>query len=131
MGIFSLAFVSAPLFVVPLTLPSAVANAPYPSQVLSAAGGAPPYTFSIVGGLPAGMTLTNGVIGGTPGAAGTVPFAVSVTDSAGTTATAPAQISVRPGVVPDLVVSAGALSFTLAAGSTATMSTRRQRLWRS
>ena len=117
-GAFSLTFVGAPLSVVPLTLPSAVAAAPYPSQVLSATGGAPPYSFSIVGSLPAGMTLTNGVIGGIPGAAGTAPFTVSVTDSAGTTATAPAQISVRSGVVPDLVVSAGALSFTIAAGST-------------
>ncbi len=117
-GAFSLTLAGAPLSVVPVTLPSGVAAAAYPSQVLSAMGGAPPYTFSIVGSLPAGMTLTNGLIGGTPGSTGTVSFTVMVADSAGATATAPAQIAVRSSLPADLVVSAGAFSFTLAAGAT-------------
>ena len=118
LGAFSLTFAGAPLALVPLTLPSAVATVPYPSQVLSATGGAPPYTFSIVGSLPAGITLTNGVIGGTPGPTGTASFTIMATDSAGATATTPAQLAVRSSLPADLVVSTGALSFTLATGAT-------------
>ena len=117
-GAFSLTFTAAPLTLVPVTLPSAVATVPYPLQVLSATGGAPPYTFSIVGNLPAGITLSNGLIAGTPGSTGAVSFTVMATDSAGATATTPAQITVRSSLSPDLVLSTAALSFTLAAGST-------------
>ncbi|MBZ5582211.1 MAG: Ig domain-containing protein [Acidobacteriia bacterium] len=60
------------------------------SGALSAAGGAPPYTWSLVSGsLPAGLTLSpSGAITGTPvlGKSGT--FTVAVADSAGSTATA-------------------------------------------
>jgi sugar lactone lactonase YvrE len=68
-------------------LPSGIAGAGY-SQNLSAAGGTPPYGWSVSGGsLPAGLTLSAaGVISGIPTTAGTFGFAVTVTDSGSLTA---------------------------------------------
>jgi hypothetical protein len=54
------------------------------AQPLDAAGGRPPYIWSISnGGLPAGVTLNaaTGAIGGTPSAAGAFQFTVDVSDS--------------------------------------------------
>jgi len=75
----------------PLTLPcpattSGQVNSTFSSQV-SAAGGVSPYTYSVVGTLPTGLTLnpSTGAITGTPTAGGT--FSIQVKDSAGTTAT--------------------------------------------
>ena len=67
----------------PLKLPAATLNAPY-SQTMTAAGGAPPYTWS-ANGLPAGLSINSatGVISGVPTAASTAPFVVvTVIDSA-------------------------------------------------
>ena len=114
---FSLSVAPAPLTMVPPALPSGVATSVYPAQVLSATGGAPPYTFSIQGALPAGITLTNGQIAGTPTTTGTSSFTVVVTDSAKATATAPGQILVRASLPPDLVLSTSALNFSLATGA--------------
>ena len=63
-------------------LPEGVAGAGYPTQLLSATGGAAPYTFTLKGSLPDGLTLANGQIFGTPGTAGTFSFGLVVTDSA-------------------------------------------------
>jgi uncharacterized protein (TIGR03437 family) len=69
-------------------LPSGVAGTGY-SQVLVAAGGTPPYRWSVTGGtLPPGLSLnaSTGALSGTPSSAGTFTFSVQVTDSAGATA---------------------------------------------
>jgi PKD repeat protein len=68
----------------PATLPAGTVATPY-SQQITAGGGAPPFTFTISSGsLPAGLTLSpSGLISGTPTAAGTSNFAVTVTDSNG------------------------------------------------
>ena len=76
-------------------LPEAVINQPY-SNVISAIGGQPPYTFSYEGTLPSGLDLdATGLISGT----GTVavenhPFTVQVTDAAGKTNEANLTLSV-------------------------------------
>ncbi|MGD1072439.1 MAG: hypothetical protein ABSB15_20125 [Bryobacteraceae bacterium] len=55
----------------------------FSSPPISVGGGTPPYTFSVVGTLPAGLTLntSTGAITGTPSAPGV--FAIRATDSTG------------------------------------------------
>ncbi|WP_329215705.1 putative Ig domain-containing protein [Streptomyces sp. NBC_01485] len=78
--------VATPLGINTLALPDGVTKTLY-SQPLSASGGVEPYTWSVSApprSLPSGLTLDpkSGVLGGTPGAAGSSTFTVRVTDSA-------------------------------------------------
>lgn len=68
----------------PASLPAAPVHTPY-SVSLSAEGGTGPYTFTITQGtLPAGLSLVNGVITGTPtGPAVSAPLTLHATDSNG------------------------------------------------
>jgi M6 family metalloprotease-like protein len=60
-------------------------NLPY-EQVITAIGGEPPYTFSLVDGtLPAGLSMTTNVISGVPTERATSTFTIGVTDSWGET----------------------------------------------
>ncbi len=97
--------VSSGLSVTTSTLPGTTVGSSY-SQSLSAGGGTPPYTWSLVSGsLPGGLSLSSsGSITGTTKAAGTSSFTVEVTDSVSATATK--QLS---------IVVAGPLSITTAA----------------
>ena len=87
----------------PLT--SATVTAPY-LATLSAAGGTPPYTWSVQSGtsLPAGLTLSSsGTITGTLAstvATGSYPFSVQVTDSSASHASTTAQITLPVGPQP-------------------------------
>ena len=58
-------------------------------------GGTPPYTFTVVGTLPAGLTLntSTGAVTGTPTASGT--FSIKVTDAGGAAGTA-CSITINP-----------------------------------
>ena len=65
-------------------MPNGTVNAGY-SMTLSANGGTPPYTWSIVSGaLPPGLTLnpTTGAISGTPNTTGNFSFTAQVSDAA-------------------------------------------------
>ncbi len=64
------------------SLPAAIPGAPYQAS-LSATGGNAPYVWALGSGtLPAGITLApNGLLTGTPTAAGTANFSVRVTDT--------------------------------------------------
>jgi hypothetical protein len=63
-------------------LPRGVINTPYSPITLTASGGTAPYTNVIISGsLPPGLTLTSGVIQGTPTQVGAYTFTVSFTDS--------------------------------------------------
>ncbi|MBL8209525.1 MAG: putative Ig domain-containing protein [Bryobacterales bacterium] len=79
-------------------LPEATSGAAY-SQTLSAAGGAGPYTWSVVGGsLPMGLRLSStGALTGTPLTPGNASFRLKVTDSRGQTAAAGCNVAVRQG----------------------------------
>ena len=81
------------------SLPGASLGVAY-SQKLAAAGGTPPYTWSVINGaLPGGLTLsTAGTISGTPNAAGAFSFTVQATDSASATASQKLSITVAAGL---------------------------------
>ena len=74
----------APTFVfTPSSLPDAQYGAPYSNQTLSVTGGTAPYTFSVSGGnLPPGMSLSaDGILSGTPTAAGAYSFTITALDN--------------------------------------------------
>jgi hypothetical protein len=76
------------------TLSDGVENEAY-SQTLSAAGGSGSYTWSISSGsLPTGLSLSAGVISGTPTVAGTFTFTVEATDGHSMTGTDPQTITI-------------------------------------
>lgn len=62
------------------TLPGGTIGVAY-SATITAADGTPPYTCSITGTLPAGLTLSGCTLSGTPTTAGSSPLVVKVTDS--------------------------------------------------
>jgi large repetitive protein len=69
----------------PATLPGPVVGAPY-NETITASGGTAPYTFSISGTLPPGLTFvqttpTTAAISGTPTTNGVFIFCITVTDS--------------------------------------------------
>jgi hypothetical protein len=64
---------------------------------LTASGGTSPYTWSIVGGsLPQGLSLSNGVISGTPAAAGNSTFTIQASDTQSRTGQKAITINVSP-----------------------------------
>ncbi len=67
----------------PSSLTGGTVSVPY-TVTFAAAGGTAPYIFSAGAGIPPGLALSaTGVLSGTPTAAGTFGFSVSVTDSTG------------------------------------------------
>ena len=124
---------AAPPTIATASLSTGTLNVAY-SATLTASGGTPPYTWSISGALPVGLTLNSGtgVISGTPTAAGTASFTVQVSDSAAITAAKPLSITVtaaatsiwpgtaQPGLVdsgPDSAVELGVKFTSDVAGS--------------
>jgi uncharacterized repeat protein (TIGR03803 family) len=78
------------------SLPLGTVNTPY-SATLAAAGGLPPYTWSVVhGSLPNGLTLNagSGAISGSPATVGTFNFTAQVSDSQSPPATANAPLGI-------------------------------------
>jgi len=87
-------------------LPAGTLGSSYTFQ-MAASGGVPPYTWSATG-LPAGLTITSaGLISGPIGAAGSISFVVTVTDSVQPPSTSRNnfQISVTPPVLPAITIS--------------------------
>jgi hypothetical protein len=85
---------SSSLSIKTTSLPNGTTSATY-GQTLSATGGTPPYSWSIVSGtLPAGLALTgiSGALSGTPTTAGTFNFTVQVQDIASPTPATATQL---------------------------------------
>src|SRR6185369_2523880 len=82
--------VAPPVSVTTSALLAAKLNLAY-STTLAGANGVKPFTWDVVGSLPAGLTLnaTTGVIMGVPTALGTTDFTTRVTDALGATALRP------------------------------------------
>lgn len=77
-------------------LAAAFQNVAY-SQTLASTGGVGPYTYAVTSGsLPAGLSLTSGVVSGTPTTTGTSNFTITVTDSNSVAVATPMSIRVFP-----------------------------------
>jgi Putative Ig domain len=62
-------------------IPGGQVNSPW-SETFTAGGGTAPYTWNITGSVPSGLILSpDGILAGTPTAAGDYPFTVKATDS--------------------------------------------------
>ena len=104
----------SPTLAVTTTSPPSGTNGTAYSQLVSATGGLPPYTWSITSGtLPAGLTLSasTGTISGTPTATVTKTFTVRVQDANLTRATKSLSITIaaKP-AISTTSLSAGALT---------------------
>ena len=88
-GSFTIKINSAALVVITTTsLPAGTVGTAYTATTLAATGGTPPYTWSVASGaLPSALSISSGVISGTPAAVGSFTFQVTVTDSQQATAT--------------------------------------------
>lgn len=73
---------TAPLSFNTSTLPGAVVGQYY-TTTISVRGGTVPYSFTLVGTLPPGLSLSSNVISGVPTSTGTRTFIIQVGDSAG------------------------------------------------
>jgi hypothetical protein len=84
----------------PSTLPAGAVGNTY-AQALSASGGVPPYSWSLVSGtLPSGVSLSSmGAITGTPVGAGTLTFTARVTDAASASATQAFSLTIGTSLV--------------------------------
>jgi uncharacterized protein (TIGR03437 family) len=80
-----------------VTLPIGAVSVPYLYN-LSATGGTPPYSWSVLGGgLPNGLSLSsNGTLSGTPKQAGAFTFTIEVTDNAGLSASSVFALTISP-----------------------------------
>jgi hypothetical protein len=91
-----------PLAVTTAALPTATAGSPYTTTV-SAAGGVPPYSWSVTGALPAGITFTpDGVLTGTPTIASAQPLTIVVTDQANNSTSTTLTLTVGIPPLPQL-----------------------------
>ena len=107
-------------------LPNGSVGTVYTAPALAATGGTPPYTWTVSSGsLPAGLSLSaDGVVSGTPTAAGTSNFTVQVKDSLSQTATKALSITVVAGLsistasLPDGVVKVAYAAKVAATGGT-------------
>lgn len=97
------------------SLPGGQVGVPYSGAVVSATGGAGNYTYSAVGSMPPGLTLSSGgAIGGTPTAYGTFSFSVQVSDGSNTTS-AGYTIQIKPAPV---TITGPSTTSTMVVGST-------------
>lgn len=95
-------------------LPGAQLGQPY-SAMLEASGGVRPYSFSVVGSLPSGVSSNAaGEVSGTPLNSGTFPFVVQVTDQLRQSVTKNCSVTVPRPPLPTLQMSSVASTYSAA-----------------
>ena len=109
-GNFAITIAPADLIIVTPSLPDGVVGTSY-SATLAAAGGIPPYTWTVTG-LPDGVTANGATIGGSPTTAGKFTVTVSVKDSQPGSApqTKSYGVTVAPIPPPPLLITTVSLS---------------------
>jgi hypothetical protein len=95
---FSITVVGGTLTITSTSFPNGTIGVTYPTQTLSAAGGLPPYSFSVTSGLPPGLAISKSgsvySIMGTPTTAGTYSFILTVFDYLENTASVTTSITI-------------------------------------
>jgi hypothetical protein len=87
--VYSITINAAPSSVSPSSLPAGDVGSSY-DETLTTTGGTSPYAYAVTSGaLPPGLTLSSGVLSGTPTTAGTYNFTITSTDAAGSTIASP------------------------------------------
>ncbi|HLX78631.1 MAG TPA: Ig domain-containing protein [Acidimicrobiales bacterium] len=120
--------VEPPPTVTVATLPIATVGESY-SVTLTAAGGVPPYSWSVGprGGLPGGLVVnSDGTLSGSPGTPGTSMLDLQVTDSAGVSGDAIVPLTVEP--IPEMLAIAqkdGAVTVARPPSTASTLKVRR------
>jgi hypothetical protein len=111
--------VTTGLAITTTALPTAAHNLPY-TAVLTAGGGATPYTWTLGDGqLPTGLSLSlSGNLSGTPTAIGTYRFAIAVADTTAQTATTSYALTVAD---PLSITTTGPIPASLASPNTLTL----------
>jgi hypothetical protein len=90
----------------PATLPSGTDQQAYmATNLFAASGGSGPYSYQLTGSLPPGMSVTGGMLSGTPTTFGTFSFSVTATDSNGCTGTTSYSLQITNPVACDLSIS--------------------------
>ncbi|MEI6208836.1 MAG: putative Ig domain-containing protein, partial [Desulfuromonadales bacterium] len=98
-----------PLLILTSSMPNGLVSTPY-SEAIRTSGGTGPYSFSLTGQLPPGLSInaTTGIISGTPSATGLTNLQVTVTDSTWPTAQTKSQnLSIR--VTSSVTITTGAV----------------------
>src|SRR5690606_16282714 len=97
LGSFAAVTFIEPLLVTSSALAAWTVNTAGYAEILAASGGTAPYTWSVTGSLPGGLSLdgATGLISGTPTAVGSFSFTVEVTDQNGFTADAGLDIVIN------------------------------------
>ena len=116
---YGVIFEITPLLITTTSLPPGTVNTPY-HATLSATGGQPPNTWTVIqGSLPHGLTLnaSSGLISGTPTAAGAFNFTVQVSDSESPPAAATAPLSITVTTIPTFSISASPSSLSVVQGN--------------
>jgi large repetitive protein len=95
-------------------------NTAYPGVQFAATGGTAPFTFSLAAGstLPAGLMFSSGDLTGTPTAAGTFTFGVTVTDSEPTPASITQTFTLVINGQQNLALLTGSFAFTFSGNNT-------------
>jgi hypothetical protein len=87
-------FINTPVSITTASLPSGVVSEAY-SATLAASGGTAPYTWQVsAGSLPTGIALSGTSLAGTPTAAATFSFTITVSDSSSPVQTASQAFSI-------------------------------------
>jgi hypothetical protein len=97
---FTLTVSCTALTLSPAALPNGRRFIAYPAANFSASGGTGPYTFALTAGaLPAGLSLLNGTLSGTPLAAGLFNVTITATDAAACTGSRSYMLTIQRGFV--------------------------------
>ncbi len=96
-GPVSITIVAAPVTLTPGNPPAGTVGTPY-TGVIPVSGGTAPYTCTLTSGtLPAGLTLTNCTLTGTPTTPGTSPVVITVGDSSNPPAAGSGTVTITIG----------------------------------